>query len=152
MATKTANTLDGAFAAALARVQPILAEWRRWRKHREPIPETLWGPMAALARLYGLSPVARALRVNYTALKRHTPARPIPEARRPDAPSSLRGATGDQSAQFVEVPAGGWLAVPSGQWVMELEDRRGFKLTLRLPQGHSAATLALAQGLWRHRR
>jgi hypothetical protein len=162
MATKTANRLDGDFAAALARVQPTLAEWRKRRKHREPIPETLWRPMGALARRYGLSPVARALRVNYTALKRHTPARPIPEARRPGAPSTLHsppsavlrrtGATEDGSAQFVEVPTGGWSALPSGQWGIELEDRRGFKLTLRLPQGQHAATLALAQGLWRHRR
>jgi hypothetical protein len=98
--------------------------------------------MAALARRYGLSPVARALRVNYTALKRHTQARPIQEACGPLTPS----------AQFVEVPAGGWLAAPSAPCVIELEDRRGLKLTLRLPQGQSAATLALAQGLWRHRR
>jgi hypothetical protein len=34
---------------------------------------------------------------------------------------------------------------------MELEDRGGSKLTLRLAQYDSAAAVALAQGLWRHR-
>jgi len=47
------------------------------------------------------------------------------------------------------VPVATW---PSGpQWVIELEDRRGSKLTLRLAQSDSVAALALAQGLWRHR-
>jgi hypothetical protein len=97
--------------------------------------------MAALARRYGLSPVARALRVNYVALGRHTAVGPIREPGESHAPA----------AEFVEVPMNGWVPAPSGQWVMELEDRRGFKLTLRLAPGESTAALALAQGLWRQR-
>jgi hypothetical protein len=43
-------------------------------------------------------------------------------------------------------------ACPSGSpWVIELEDREGAKLTLRLAQTDSAGALALAQGLWRQR-
>ena len=43
-------------------------------------------------------------------------------------------------------------ACPSGsQWVIELEDRNGSKLTLRLAQTDSAGALTLAQGLWRQR-
>jgi hypothetical protein len=53
------------------------------------------------------------------------------------------------AAEFVEVPM---TACPTGsQWVIELEERGGSKLTLRLAQSDSAAALALAQGLWRHR-
>jgi transposase len=33
--------------------------------------------------------------------------------------------------------------------VIELEDRKGSKMTLRLAQSDSAAALALAHGLWR---
>jgi hypothetical protein len=141
MAAKTASRLDSRFAAEVARVQPSLAAWRKRRKHREPIPEKIWRPMAALARRYGLSAVARALRVNYTALQRHTLGRPI---REPSTPGSL-------SAGFVEVPMGRWFPVSSGQWMVELEDGRGFKLTLRLAPDDKAAMLALAQGLWRQR-
>jgi hypothetical protein len=51
--------------------------------------------------------------------------------------------------EFVEVPI---TACPTGsQWAIELEDRGGLKLTLRLAQTDSASALALAQGLWRQR-
>jgi len=94
--------------------------------------------MVGLARRYGLSRVAQALRVNYTALKNHLVASAGPQAPRPNA-----------IAEFVEMPM---TASPSGlQWVIELEDRGGSKLTLRLAQTDSAVALTLAQGLWRQR-
>jgi hypothetical protein len=92
--------------------------------------------MVTLARGYGLSPVSQALRVNYTALKGHL------------AVSSAPQASGAGPPGFIEVPVAAW---PSGpQWVIELEDRGGSKLTLRA-QSDTAAALVLAQGLWRHR-
>jgi hypothetical protein len=94
--------------------------------------------MVRLARRYGLSPVAQVLRVNYTALKHHLAATAAPQAPR----------SGAMAAEFVEVPM---TACPNSQWVIELEDRQGSKLTLRLAQSDSAAALALAQGLWRQR-
>ena len=94
--------------------------------------------MVRLARRYGLSRVAQVLRVNYTGLKRHLVASSDPQAPRTDA----------IAAEFVEVPM---TACPNSQWVIELEDRQGSKLTLRLAQSDSAAALALAQGLWRQR-
>ena len=94
--------------------------------------------MVRLARRYGLSCVAQVLRVNYTGLKHHLIASSAPQAPRTDA----------IAAKFVEVPM---TARPNSQWVIELEDRQGSKLTLRLAQSESAAALALAQGLWRQR-
>jgi hypothetical protein len=95
--------------------------------------------MATLARTYGLSPVAQALSVNYTALKRHLVAN---AGVRPSR-------AGTVPAAFLEVPVTAWPQVP--QWIIELEDRCGSKLTLRLAQRDGAAALALAQGLWGHR-
>lgn len=95
--------------------------------------------MVRLARRYGLSPVAQVLRVNYTTLKHHLAATAVPQVPR----------SGALAAEFVEVPM---TACPSGsQWVIELEDRGGSKLTLRLAQTDHAVALALAQGLWRRR-
>jgi hypothetical protein len=95
--------------------------------------------MVRLARRYGLSPVAQVLRVNYTTLKHHLAATAVAQVPR----------SGALAAEFVEVPM---TACPSGsQWVIELEDRGGWKLTLRLAQTDSAVALALAQGLWRRR-
>jgi len=139
MAAKTTTKSDPTFAAAIARVQPALTAWRQRRRHREPIPESLWRAMVRLARRFGLSPVAQVLKVNYTTLKHHLAATIAPQA-----PES--GAT---AAEFVEVPMSD---CPSGsQLVIELEDRDGSKLTLRLAQTDSAVALALAQGLWRQR-
>ena len=95
--------------------------------------------MVRLARRYGLSRVAQVLRVNYTGLKHHLAASSSAQAPRSDA----------IAAEFVEVPM---TACPGGpHWVIELEDRDGLKLSLRLAQSDSAAALALAQGLWRQR-
>jgi hypothetical protein len=139
MAAKTTTKSDPTFSAAIARVQPALTAWRQRRKHREPIPEHLWRGMARLARRYGLSAVAQVLRVNYTGLKHHLMASSAPQAPRTDA----------IAVGFVEVPI---TPCPGGpQWVIELEDRDGSKLTLRLAQTDSAAVLTLAQGLWRQR-
>ena len=94
--------------------------------------------MVRLARRYGLSRVAQVLRVNYTALKHRLVATAAAQAPR----------SGAIAAEFVEVPM---TACPNSQWVIELEDCAGWKLTLRLAQTQSAAALALAQGLWRQR-
>src|ERR1039457_5886199 len=118
MATKTSIKSDPTFAAAIEKVQPALTAWHRRRKHREPIPEPLWRTMVRLARRYGLSRVAPVLRVNYTALNRHLVAAAAPQAPR----------SGAIAAEFVEVPM---TACPNSQLVIELEDRKGSKLTLR---------------------
>jgi hypothetical protein len=76
------------------------------------------------------------LGVNYTALQRHVVPRGV-------------GPAGPAAAGFVEMPVPAWSPAP--QWVLELEDRRGTKLTLRLAAGDQAAALALAQGLWGQR-
>jgi hypothetical protein len=138
MATKATIKSDPTFAAAIEQVQPALTAWRRRRKHRAPIPEPLWRAMARLARRYGLSRVAQVLRVNYTALKHRLVVSAAPQAPR----------SGAVAAEFVEVPM---TACSNSEWVIELEDRQGSKLTLRLAQSDSAAALALAQGLWRQR-
>lgn len=94
--------------------------------------------MASLARDYGTSPVARALRIDYNALKRRL------AIMGPETPSG----GGAVPSGFVEVPVALW---PSSQGVIELEDNRGSKLTLRLPACDIATVLALAQGLWKQR-
>lgn len=139
MATKKVTSSDLTFAAALAHVQPALAAWRQRRKHREPIPQALWRAMATLARVHGLSPVAQALKVNCTALKRHMES----------SAAGIASGVDTMPASFVEAPMTAWPQAP--HWVIELEDRDGSQLTLRLPPGDSSAALALAQGLWGQR-
>ena len=72
MAAKRAALFDPALVIGLARVQPALAAWRQRRRHREAIPENLWRLVVPLAQSHGVSPVARALRLNYLALQQRT--------------------------------------------------------------------------------
>jgi hypothetical protein len=140
MAAKTTPTSNSSLAVGLERVQPALAAWRQRRRHREAIPENLWRMIVPLAQAHGVSPVAQALRLNYTALKQRAVAVGV----RPPVGNALGG--------FVEVPV---MASPGAPpWVIEMEDGRGAKLTLRLApdlRGETTTLLALAQGLWRQR-
>jgi hypothetical protein len=53
-------------------VRQRLERWRRTRAYaRAPIPAALWGAAVRLARQHGLYRTARALRVDYGALKTH---------------------------------------------------------------------------------
>ena len=56
---------------------------------------------------------------------------------------------GVSQAGFVELPMTPGLAGPP--MVIELEDRFGLKLTVRLVQGSHSEALALARELWRQR-
>ena len=142
MTANKAWICDSSLEVGLARVQRALTDWRQRRRHREAIPENLWQRIVPLAQAHGVSPVARALGVNYTTLKERTVA----------------GANGvilqgeKRTDGFIEVPVatpGPWST--SSQWTIELEDRQGAKLTLRLAQAESTTALTLAQGLWSRR-
>jgi len=137
MAAKRAASSDPALAVGLARVQPVLAAWRQRRRHREAIPEKLWRLIVPLAQSHGVSPVARALRLNYSALRQRTLAGNAP------------GLAGNPSNGFVEVAVPPWPGGAPGS--IELEDGRGAKMTVRLACGEAATVLAVAQGLWRER-
>ena len=46
------------------------AEWRKTRRPRSRIPEDLWARAAEMAAEIGIHKTARALRLDYTALKK----------------------------------------------------------------------------------
>ena len=59
----------------MERVRRRLERWRRTRAHpRSPIPKTLWAGAVAMARQHGLYQTARALGLDYGALKQHLEA------------------------------------------------------------------------------
>jgi hypothetical protein len=138
MATKTNRKSGPSFEAAISRFSPILRNWRLKHKPPERIPEELWRAMARLAREYGVGAVARALRIDDNGLKRRLLA--------PGAEVTSGG--GAVVPGFVEVPMVAWPNLPN---VIELQDPRGSKLTLRWAGGEVATILALAQGLWQQR-
>ena len=119
----------------ISKIEPVrsqLEAWRGMRKKGERIPEHLWQAMVELARGFGVGRVARVLGVGYYALKER--------AREPGQPAE------SSHPVFVELPLSG--PVPQSECVVELEDGRGAKMTLRLGLGSGTQVLSIVQAFW----
>lgn len=102
----------------IERVRQQLERWRRTRAHpRSPIPETVWAAAVTWVRDHGLYRTARAVRVDYGALKKHV-----------EAAAKADRARGTPA--FVELVA----STPTGaaDWVIEIDGPRTH-LRLRVP-------------------
>jgi len=109
-------------------------DWRRTRRGKVPIPESLWVAAAELARSRGVCQTAQVLRLEYKKLKQLTDgeasSKPVRRRRAP-AP-----------ATFVELAP-----PPAAECVIELEGPRG-KLRIQW-KGATAPDLAgLSRVLW----
>lgn len=127
--------------------------WRRTRKGRSRIPEALWASAVKAAGQYGLCRTARALRLDYYALKKRVEASAClsgGQAARhgPDRPVSAKaqGVAGQAVAGFIELPP----AVPAGlpECILELEDPRGAKMRIHLKGGQVPDVTALSRSFW----
>jgi hypothetical protein len=123
----------------LTRLQQRLNTWRQQRTKGTRIPEPLWEAAVRLARAHGPSRVGRVLQLGYAQLQGRL-AGPGPVAG-----STLPGPA--QAPAFVEV-ALDQVRGPAG-CTLELENRLGAKMTIRLPSAKAAPLVALAQALWR---
>jgi hypothetical protein len=121
------------------RIQPLRQQVEEWRKHKgsnERMPEPLWEGAIELARVYGVSPVQRILRIDYRGLERRALGirKPSAKARPVGRPS------------FIELPS---LPARRAEHLVELEDGTGRKLSLKVAAGHLGEVLPLAQAFWR---
>jgi hypothetical protein len=90
--------------------------WRSGRRPRARIPEELWAMAVGLAREHGVNRTARALRLDYYALKRRLEACSDAE---------------EKGADFIEVfPVG--MVSGGREWAMELESGTGARMRLRV--------------------
>ncbi len=127
-----------------ARIQPLrqrVETWRARKSGNQPMPEALWAETVELAKLYGVSPVQKILRVDYRGLERRAFGIVKP-AGKAGAGTAARPAP----PSFVEL--GPWPA-RRAEHLVELEDGSGRKLSLKVAAGHLAEVLPLAQAFWR---
>jgi hypothetical protein len=119
----------------LLRAQHRFELWRKTRKGRAPIPETLWAAAVELAREDGLHRTARALRLDYYSLKKRLSA----------AESPLRRST--NKAAFVELlpPGASGLSVCT----IEMENAQGEKMKIQLQGLDTSGLSVLANGFWK---
>ena len=131
-----------------ADVAAVRARIERWRETRQPgkaMPDELWAAAVLLAGEHGLYAVARALRVDYGALKGHAAQAEADGVREPQVvrePSAV--------ADFVEVDAGQVVVGDVHPTVRELELTApdGAGLVVRLAQGSTVDVQGLAAALW----
>jgi hypothetical protein len=125
-------------ATDLQQLEGQLTLWRRARRRRRRLPEELWAAAVTLARIHGLSRVARRLRLDYYKLQR--------EASGPVRPSTPKPVAACPEG-FVELPWGASAPGPMA-WRVEWRNAQGATMTLHLP-GDTAAVVALAEAFWR---
>ena len=123
------NWIHGDVPAALSRVQRKMEQWRQRHRPRERIAEELWGEAARLACAYGINRTARALRLDYYALKKRAAA---------------AARSGERAPQFVEIVPGG-LPASRPECTIELEDASGTKMRICLQGGDLPDVTALAR-------
>jgi hypothetical protein len=145
MSTQRARELP----SRLVRLRRRFEDWRRTRKVRSRIPEPLWDSAVKLAGVYGLHRTAKALRVNYYALKKRV------EREADCGAADVPEATG---ATFLELTATGRLrsngptrSIPTDpcECTLELEAADGAKMRVRLSGVVTPDLVALSRSFWR---
>jgi hypothetical protein len=130
------NSESTTFPSEVQSLRGQFQAWRETRKQGEHIPQSLWEAAAKLAGACGVSRVSRALGVGYYPLKERVP----------DGGQTSRSA--NEAAAFIELPPP-TATMARSDYVVELEDGRGAKMTLHLAPGSGSEVLALAQAFWR---
>ena len=115
-----------------------LDHWRSNRTSRG-VPEELWKAAVEFAKVHGVSRVAQGLGLNYGALRR-----------RVDDTKRRRGEGAVTKPSFVEVEVGA-LASQETECIVELEDRKKGKMTIRLRGTSGVDVAALAATFWKRR-
>ena len=123
---------EGEVPPAMRSVYRRLQRWRRKRKGRAAIPESLWMAAGQLARKHGVNPVSRVLGLEFNRLRQMAEAA---------GPSRSRGS---KPAAFVELVAPSEAITP--QCAMELEGQRG-RLRIEL-RGTAAEMASFSRLLW----
>lgn len=133
----------GVLPARLEGLRRRFDRWRGTRQGRRRIPEGLWILAVKAAGRYGFNPTARALRLDYYALKKRVEAADSCRVSDGKAVSANRKAV----ATFVELAPP--MSSGSRECLLELEEPGGSKLRVHLKGIEAPDLAALSQSLWR---
>jgi hypothetical protein len=129
--------------ARVERVRKRFERWRRTRKPRARIPDSLWAAAVEVAGTFGLHRTARALPVEYYSLKKRMEQHSVAGRGRHEP--------GPETA-FVELPPveHGFAAAPASGWdcSLELEDTAGSKMRIHLKAAAPPDLAALCRSFW----
>ena len=108
-------------AELLAPLRRQIQEWRAGRTGPGPMPDEIWASAVALAKEYGVCPIAHALPVDYTALRKRV-ERPV--------------GGGLVKPTFLQLPST-MAAVAAPATTIEISARDGSRMLIHLEAGHS---------------
>ena len=120
--------------ARLVSLRVRFEQWRATRKVPSRIPEPLWGAAVKLAAKYGLHRTAKALRVNYYALKKR-----VEQKTAASSSSVLKGG----ATTFLELPA----PAPC-ECTIELENTAGARMRVHLNGVATPDLVALSRSFY----
>ena len=121
-----------AVPAEIQEAQLQFENWRRERKRGARIPGNLWATAVALAKEHGVWPIARALHLDHSRLKRRVRNGPEDDVK---------------SGAFVELIPQGALQCAC---IVEMEDERGARMRIELNRAAAGVT-ALSRTFWSER-
>jgi len=143
-----AGEVSGVLSAPLEGARRRFERWRRTRKPRARIPESLWACAVQVARRDGIHRTAKALSLDYYSLKKRAAEKSAAVARAAERSAiAVAGSPAtDTETTFVELPSPPWAA--SNACTLELEDPSGAKMRIHL-KGIAAPDLAaLSRAFW----
>jgi len=123
--------------ARLEGVRERFARWRHTHRIRSRIPESLWAAAVRAAGVHGLHRTAKALRLNYYALKERV------EQQSTAVPNPVEQAA---TARFLELPHPA--PVVPCECTLELEDAGGAKMRVYLKGVGTPDLAALSRSFW----
>jgi len=135
-----ARTTRPALPAGVRQLRRRIEYWRRTRERRTAMPGDLWRDAIALARTGRPYAVARALRIDFDGLRRRMA-------------ETGAGASDPVPGAFVQLSGAEILGASASSapgTVVELSDRDGVRLTVRLTAG-SEVDVARVVAAFRHR-
>lgn len=125
---------QGETPAELEALAQRLAEHRRNRAGRGRLPESLWSQAAKQAARYGVNRVHRVLRLDYYPLKRRM--------------ESLAAGKPVSTGRPAFVELGLVPPLRSAGTLVEVEERGGRKLTVRLAPEQGGELISLVRAVW----
>ena len=134
MSTKRTRDLP----ARLKDLRRRFEDWRQTRRVRSRIPDPLWASAVKLAGRYGIHRTAKALRVDYYALKKRLEGEAAAGAG--NVPQRVARAT------FLELDSP--VRAGSCECTLELEDAGGAKLRVHLKGFEAPDLAALSRSFW----
>jgi hypothetical protein len=123
--------------APLEAVRRRFGQWRRMRRTRSRIPDSLWAAAVKMAGTYGIHRTARALPVEYYSLKKRVEQHAAVARTRHEP---------QVAATFVPLPP--LLPASVCDCTLELEDAAGSKMRVHLKAAAPPDLAALSRSFW----